>query len=167
MSDLYTELLVKKKKTPKDSLIKYGLIVLTVLFALAGLLIHPYLWAGLIVFAILDYFIIPKTNLEYEYLFVNGEMDIDVIMSQSKRKRVFSFQVSDIDLMAPVNSHRMDYYNNNQKMKVYDFSSGYEDHKCFAAIMRHDNDTCRVLLEPDDTLAQGMRNYAPSKIYLD
>ena len=32
------------------------------------------------------YFVIPKTDLEYEYLFVNGELDIDMIMSKSKRK---------------------------------------------------------------------------------
>ena len=167
MSDLYTELLVKKEKTAKDTLIKTGLITLTVLFAVAGLIIHPYLWAGLIVFAILDYFIIPKTSLEYEYLFVNGEMDIDVIMSQQKRKRTFSFNMQDVDLMAPLKSHRMDYYNNNQKMKLLDYSSGNDTHKRFAAIMRHNNETCRVVLEPDDNLAQAMRNYAPSKVFLD
>lgn len=32
------------------------------------------------------YFVIPKTDLEYEYLFVNGELDIDMIMSKSKGK---------------------------------------------------------------------------------
>ena len=41
MGDLYSELLVKKDKTAKDSLIKYGLIVLTVLAVAAGLFITP------------------------------------------------------------------------------------------------------------------------------
>ena len=31
MSDLYSELLVKKEPTAKDSIVKYGMIVLTVL----------------------------------------------------------------------------------------------------------------------------------------
>ena len=35
MGDLYSELLVKKDKTAKDSLLKYGLIVLTVLAVFA------------------------------------------------------------------------------------------------------------------------------------
>ena len=39
MGDLYSELLVKKDKTAKDSLLKYGLIVLTVLAVFAGLII--------------------------------------------------------------------------------------------------------------------------------
>lgn len=38
MSDLYSELLVKKEPTAKDSIVKYGMIVLTVLAVGAGLL---------------------------------------------------------------------------------------------------------------------------------
>ncbi len=41
LGDLYSELLVKKDKTAKDSLLKYGLIVLTVLAVFAGLIITP------------------------------------------------------------------------------------------------------------------------------
>lgn len=40
MSDLYSELLVKKKQTAKDMVVKYGLIVLTVIMAIGGLLVN-------------------------------------------------------------------------------------------------------------------------------
>ena len=43
MSDLYSELLVKKEPTAKDSIVKYGMIVLTVLAVGAGLFISPIL----------------------------------------------------------------------------------------------------------------------------
>ena len=43
MSDLYTEVMVAKKPTVKDQLIKFVLILLTVLFALAGLVLMPIL----------------------------------------------------------------------------------------------------------------------------
>ena len=44
MSDLYSEFLVKKESTAKDAIVKYGLIVLTILAAGAGLFISwkPY-----------------------------------------------------------------------------------------------------------------------------
>ena len=113
------------------------------------------------------YFVIPKTDLEYEYLFVNGELDIDMIMSKSKRKRVKSLQLAEADLVAPLKSHRMDYYNGNQKMKEYDFSSGIEDHKRYAMIIRDSGETCKVILELDDALANTMKNSAPSKVFLD
>lgn len=167
MGDLYSELLVKKDKTVKDNLIKYGLIVLTALAVFAGLFINPIILIVAIVLGIACYFVIPKTDVEYEYLFINGDFDIDMIMSKTKRKRVKSFKLSEADLAAPLNSHRMDYYNGNQKMKVLDFSSGNSEHKRFGVITRLDGDLCKIILEPDEALAKSMKNSAPSKVFLD
>ena len=90
MSDLYSEFLVKKESTAKDAIVKYGLIVLTVLAAGAGLFINPLLLVLAIALGVACYFVIPRTDLEYEYLFVNGEFDIDMVMAKSKRKKVMS-----------------------------------------------------------------------------
>ena len=167
MSDLYSELLVKRERTIKDSIIKYGLIVLTVIAVIASLISTPLIWIAAIALGIACYFVIPKTDVEYEYLFVNGEFDIDMVMAKSKRKRVKSFNLSEADLVAPLNSHRMDYYNGNQKMKVLDYSSGNPQHKRFGVITRLDNATCKIILEPDEALAQAMKKTAPSKVFLD
>ena len=167
MSNLYSELLVKRERTIKDSITKYGLIVLTAIAVIAGLIITPLIWIAAVALGIACYFVIPKTDLEYEYLFVNGELDIDMIMSKSKRKRVKSLQLAEADLVAPLKSHRMDYYNGNQKMKTVDFSSGIEDHKRYAMIVRDSGETCKVILELDDELANTMKNSAPSKVFLD
>ena len=167
MSDLYSELLVKKKQTAKDLVVKYGLIALTVIMVLGGLVLNVLLLVPAIALGIACYFVIPKTDLEYEYLFVNGELDIDMIMSKSKRKRVKSLQLAEADLVAPLKSHRMDYYNGNQNMKVLDYSSGNPQHKRFGVITRLDNATCKIILEPDEALAQAMKKTAPSKVFLD
>lgn len=167
MGDLYSELLVKKDKTAKDSLLKYGLIVLTVLAVFAGLIITPLALIIAVALGIAYYFVIPKTDVEYEYLFINGDFDIDMIMSKTKRKKVKSFKLSESDLAAPLDSHRMDYYNGNQNMKVLDFSSGNPEHKRFGVITRLDGNLCKIILEPDEALAQAMKNSAPSKVFLD
>lgn len=165
MGDLYSELLVKKDKTAKDSLLKYGLIVLTVLAVFAGLIITPLALIIAVALGIACYFVIPKTDVEYEYLFINGDFDIDMIMSKTKRKKVKSFKLSEADLAAPLDSHRMDYYNGNQNMKVLDFSSGNPEHKRFGVITRLDGNLCKIILEPDEALAQAMKNSAPSKVF--
>ena len=167
MGDLYSELLVKKDKTAKDSLLKYGLIVLTVLAVFAGLIITPLALIIAVALGIACYFVIPKTDVEYEYLFINGDFDIDMIMSKTKRKKVKSFKLSESDLAAPLDSHRIDYYNGNQNMKVLDFSSGNPEHKRFGVITRLDGNLCKIILEPDEALAQAMKNSAPSKVFLD
>ena len=149
MGDLYSELLVKKDKTAKDSLLKYGLIVLTVLAVFAGLIITPLALIIAVALGIACYFV------------------IDMIMSKTKRKKVKSFKLSEADLAAPLDSHRMDYYNGNQNMKVLDFSSGNPEHKRFGVITRLDGNLCKIILEPDEALAQAMKNSAPSKVFLD
>ena len=167
MSDLYSEFLVKKEPTSKDAITKYGLIGLTVLAAVAGLLFNFLFLLAAVVLGIACYFIVPKTDLEYEYLFVNGELDIDMVMAKTKRKKVNTFDLREADLIAPVNSQRMAYYNNNSKLKILDYSSGDESHRRFAVIIRADGDTCKVILEPDDTMAQAIKNSAPSKVFFD
>lgn len=167
MSDLYCECLVKKETTAKDTIIKYGLKALVIVLALLGLFGNILFLLAAVVCGVAAYFVIPKTDLEYEYLFVNGEMDIDMVMAKSKRKKVKSINMAEVDLIAPMKSHRMDYYNGNQKMKVLDYSSGNPDHKRFAVITRDNDGTLKVIIEPDETMAKAIKNSAPSKVFLD
>ena len=89
MDDFYTEQLIKKQADSKDTLKKAGLIVLTVLsvllvFAIPVGIIFP------VVMIVVDVLVFSNMNVEYEYVFVNGDLDIDKIMNKSRRKRMFS-----------------------------------------------------------------------------
>ena len=128
MSDLYTEVLVKKQQTGKDKAIKGVLIFFTVLFAAAGIMMNPLILLLALVLGIVDYIFIPKLSVEFEYLYVNGELDIDRIYSQSRRKRAASYELSNMEILAPYQSHQLDSYKNNQSIKRYNYSSGIEGH---------------------------------------
>ncbi|HJC11277.1 MAG TPA: hypothetical protein H9935_10815 [Candidatus Blautia merdigallinarum] len=167
MTDLYSELLVKKEQTVKDQAIKILLIFFIVFTAIAGLLLTPLAWVLTIALGVAAYFVMPLLDLEYEYVFVNGELDIDRIASKSKRKRMKSFDLAKMEIMAPVNSHRMDYQNHNTNMKVLDFSSGNSQHKIFAMIIPDEKDVYRVLLEPDKELLDNIARSCPRKVFLD
>mgnify|MGYP001858864765 FL=1 len=167
MTDMYSELLVKKEQTVKDQAIKILLIFFIVFTAIAGLLLTPLAWVLTIALGVAAYFVMPLLDLEYEYVFVNGELDIDRIASKSKRKRMKSFDLAKMEIMAPVNSHRMDYQNHNTNMKVLDFSSGNSQHKIFAMIIPDEKDVYRVLLEPDKELLDNIARSCPRKVFLD
>lgn len=167
MTDMYSELLVKKETTGKDQAIKILIIALIVLTAAAGLLITPLAWVLTIGLGIAAYFVLPLLDLEYEYVFVNGELDIDRIASKAKRKRMKSFDLAKMEMMAPVNSHRMDYQNHNTNLKVLDFSSGNPQHKIFAMIIPDDSNVYKVLLEPDRELIDNIARSCPRKVFLD
>ena len=75
-----------------------------VILVLIGLVI-PLVLIAAIALGVLAYFKMPGLDLEFEYLYVNGELDIDKIMSKVKRKRVGSFDISKAEMVAPVKSH--------------------------------------------------------------
>ena len=165
MSDLYSELLVKKKRTAKDNLIKYGLIGLTALLAAAGLFLMPVLLIAAIVVGVVSYFIIPGTDLEFEYLFVNGELDIDKIMAKTKRKRVAVYQLDRMEILAPIKSYHLDNYR-NRNVKEKDFSIGYEDKPDLRYAMYYEGGE-KLILSPSPEMIKVMKNAAPRKVFND
>ena len=74
MNDSYKEILVKRQTPVGMRVLKGALIGLTVLSLVAGLLMWPLLIVGAILIAV-DYFVVPKFDVEYEYLYVNGELE--------------------------------------------------------------------------------------------
>lgn len=169
MSDLYTEVLVKKQQTGKDKAIKGVLIFFTVLFAAAGIMMNPLILLLALVLGIVDYIFIPKLSVEFEYLYVNGELDIDRIYSQSRRKRAASYELSNMEILAPYQSHQLDSYKKNQSIKRYNYSSGIEGqgHKPYAFVISKDNIMQMVIFEPDEVMLKDIRNRAPRKVFMD
>ena len=86
MSDFYTEQLIKKQTTGKDRMIKILLILLTVVSVLI-IFIFPFGIILPVALIALDVFMFQRMDVEYEYLFVNGDLDIDKIMHKARRKR--------------------------------------------------------------------------------
>ncbi|MGN0355389.1 MAG: DUF6106 family protein [Muricoprocola sp.] len=166
MSDLYTEIIVKKKKTALDRLKKWGMIVVTVLAVAATLLFGLPGLILLIAMAVADYFLILSFDVEYEYLYVNGELDVDKVMSKQKRKRIYSCDVKDLVVMAPVNSHELDAYRNRQEIKKKDFSSGEPDSKAYGMVIKTEKGMDYVLFEPNDTILKDMKRLSPREVFM-
>ncbi len=163
MSESYVELLVKKKKTPKDSILKGLMIAGIVILVLIGLVI-PLVLIAAIALGVLAYFKMPGLDLEFEYLYVNGELDIDKIMSKVKRKRVGSFDISKAEMVAPVKSHELDYYRQSKDMKVVDCSSGEDHANVYGMVIKDEKGMKLVLFEPNQEILDDMRRIAPRKV---
>ena len=88
MGDVFLEQIVKQQKSFKEILRNVVIIFVGLLFAgaLFFLLLTPFKWKeylGMFVFLILvgvvyyTWYIVSGLNLEFEYIFTNGEMDVD------------------------------------------------------------------------------------------
>ena len=117
--------MVKKKANGLMSALKVLLIGITVITGLLGFM-------GLIVFLIIAvvagvgaYFVSLNANLEYEYLYVDKQLTVDKIMARTRRKKVETFDLERMEILAPIKSWHLDDYKNRQ-LKVVDYSSGVE-----------------------------------------
>ncbi len=162
MNDFYTEQLVKQKPTGKTMAIKAALIALCVLAVLAMFVIpFGYFITVIVIFIVVTVF--KRLDLEFEYLYINGDLDIDKIMGQQNRKRVFSTNVKEIEIMAPISYAELKPY---ERLKKLDFSSGLENQKVYGLVANHKGETVLVLFEPNETIIKGMRYLAPRKVLI-
>lgn len=166
MSDLYKELLIKRETPSGEKAMKTVMVIVTLLTAVAGILVNPFILLLFVGMCVLDYFKFPTFDLEFEYLYVNGELDIDKIISRQKRKRADSFDMGHVEIIAPQSSHELDCYRQDSRIKIKDYSSGRADANVFAMIVSRENQTEMILIEPDEVILKDMKRIAPGKVKL-
>lgn len=143
-----------------------GLRLLLVLGIIAGLLIllltgaFGIIGAAIIVIMI---YMFPRLNVEYEYIFVDGQLDFDKIMGKAKRKTALRIDFDQVEIMAPMNSSSLGNYSNAQLI-LKDFSSGEKDSKPYVIIANVDNRKMKILFEPDENMVGVIRQKSPRKV---
>lgn len=173
MDGCYAECYVHKEKTGKDMLKKFSVVGLMIAFALITIffVIEQVLMIALVTFAIfaiflfLTMYLVPKFNVDWEYVFVDGQLDFDMILGGEGRKRKLRIDFDDCEIIAPSESHHLDEYN-NKPMRTLDYSSlsGAPNY----TIIWHEGSTFyRILFEPDEEMVKTMRNKSPRKVKKD
>ena len=163
--ETYVECMVKKKANGLMSALKVLLIGITVITGLLGFM-------GLIVFLIIAvvagvgaYFVSLNANLEYEYLYVDKQLTVDKIMARTRRKKVETFDLERMEILAPIKSWHLDDYKNRQ-LKVVDYSSGVEQQPDIRYSMIYNGEK-RVIFEPNAEMVAAIKSIAQRKVFTD
>lgn len=180
MDGLYCEARTKKMKSFKDTLIKAGIVIGIVAgFALS------FCFGGIcllisVAFGILAYVVFPRLNVEYEYVFVDGQIDFDKIMNGEKRKRMARIDFDQVVVCAPQFSHALDGYRRDG-IPTYNYSSlpSVSNNQSDAKpVTKEDGSSVKVwgivttageknavyYFEPDENMVQKMKQKSPRKI---
>lgn len=165
MNDGYEEILVKRQASGKDTLLKVLVIALAVVPVAAGIIFvfPPAIFAGAILGFLGYYFLLPMLDIEYEYLYVGGDIDVDKILSRRKRKRAGSYSKDNLEVLAPTGSDQLSPYLKGGK--VLDYTSGDPNVKSWTAVYGTESTAYIVKMELTETIAQDMRRYAPRKVF--
>ncbi len=162
MNEVYYEILVARKKDPKlqmgqiVTVLLAGVCAVAVLFGfIYGILLAP-------IFGLMCYFLTIRNKVEYEYLYVDKELQIDRITNQSKRKKLETLDLNQLEILAPIRSHELDSYRKRAGV-ILDYSSGEEtnDPQKYMLVIGDK----KVVFEPTPELVQTIRMFAPRKVF--
>ena len=163
MSETYVECLVKAKTPLAAKLFKYLLIAVAVVCGLGALIGIFVAFLGLLLAGGGAYLVNLFTDLEYEYLYLDKELVVDKVMAKSRRKRVATYSLDRMEILAPIKSHHLDNYK-NRSVKVKDCSIGQELQPDLRYAMFYEGGE-KVLLSPSPELIKAMKNAAPRKVF--
>lgn len=165
MNETYVEVLVKRKTPAHMKFLKVLSIMLAVCFFVIGTMgVFLALIIGVVI-GIAAYFIYMNSEIEYEYLYMDKELVVDKIMAKSKRKRIASFDLNKVEIMAPMNSYRLDNYK-NRTGAVEDYSTGEPKQPDTRYVFYYDGQK-KIIFEPDQRMVKAIQNVAPHKVFKD
>lgn len=166
MNETYVEWLIKAKPSMKAKLVKMLLIVLTVLLGAWGLLTANLIFVIIAVaLGVGAYVANMFADIEYEYLYLDREFTIDKVMAQTRRKKMETYKIEKIEILAPIKSYRLDNYK-NANVTVKDYSIGEELKPDLRYVMFYEGGE-KVILSPSEELIKVLKNAAPRKVFTD
>ena len=163
MNDTYVEVMVARKKPPMLGFLKILLYALAIICFLASMYMNALLLAGAAVFAALAFFVLPRLDIEYEYLYLDKEITIDKIMSREKRKNVYTVDLNKMEFMARESSHELDPFK-ARNLKTHDFTSGQDLSPVYTIVIATGTDTELVNIEPNEEMLHAIRTVFPRKV---
>ncbi len=164
MNESYAETAVKRRPSITGLMIKGLMLAVTLFVLLFGINwfgMFTIVVVGLLVLACVLVF--PYLNVEYEYVFCDGQVDFDKIFSGNKRKTATRIDFENVEIMAPVGSHALDSYAQAQ-VKRLNFTSGEKDAKVYAIVLRQGEQLTMILCEPNEKMLAAIKQKAPRKL---
>lgn len=163
----YKEYLVKRKKGAKEILLAAVIYIVaiilslvTMMFSLGGLnllISLGFLYGG--------YKLASSFNREFEYTITEDSVDVDTIFNASSRKKLISFKMKEVEIIAPIDSDKYKEYAKGD-YKVIDASTHKKGSSVyFAAVEKNGKHLVKFDL-PVAALTH-LRKYAPSKVVID
>ncbi len=165
---LYTESYVKRGATAGGRALQVLFIAAGILLVLYGMFSFQTLFSfvGAIVL-VAYYFLSPSFNIDWEYIFCDGQIDFDRISGGEKRKTILKIDMDDIDIMAPIKSHELDSYNHRSPITVKDFSSHKPGAECYVIFMNKSGQNMKIIFEPSEKMVEFAKQKSPRKVFLD
>lgn len=161
--DIFVEQLIKKRMGPKDYMIIGATILVGLVLILASLLFLPAFFIMILLgVGFGAYYIITSRSVEFEYSVTNGDLTIDKIICQRKRKRVISIDAHTIEDMG---KFRPELLKTKSSYKPY-ITSENDDARGSWYFCAHSAKEGNVLVtfDPNDKVMNALKPFVPRQV---
>lgn len=163
--DYFYEQLQKSEKTSLYKLLNVlAYVFLCVgIFIFAGSISTAKYAIALVVISVIIFLIKRAMLVEYEYIFTNGELEIDIIYEMKRRRKAVLFDMKDIEIMARENSDYIKNFNNIPKKQKKLYNKNEEN--IFSIVLSTEK-SGRMLINftPDNTLLDMCYRFNPRNV---
>ncbi len=162
--DNFAEQLVTRKETKSDKISRIGTLITGSLFsvclALLGIiqLSQPIITMMFLFLAAaggyMTYLLVQGRYVEYEYTFTNGELDIDKIIAQKKRKELLSVEVRTFT----------DFGKYSDDMTLVMATDNIISNEYYADFEHSEYGKTRLVFVPDEKMLGNIKKFLPAKL---
>lgn len=163
------EVVVNRRSNTLMRVLFIAAIFLAVCFVILAFMFHILLLIPAAGCAAAAYYAWLESDVDYEYAYVDRELRIAKIMRKQKRKEIGVYDLTKMEIMAPVSSHQLDGYR-GRNLNVLDFSTGKDQpqENRYAVIL---DDNTELILDLDGEYGRQIitqiRTYYPRKTYMN
>lgn len=151
-------IIIQRKKSVGK---KVGAVVLLFLMMVCfylGTVISPFIFEiPAVVCGIGGFFLIFKSNVEYEYSYLDGELKITKIKDKRMRKRQEIITMDKVLLIAPSGHESLKTYGTDRSMFRKDYTSGNHQKQVYDLIINTEEGAERLSFEPDEKMLDAMK----------
>ena len=156
--DTYCEQLVRMKKGAKFYFGIFGIWFGVLIIALLSLLFLRILSAVIIVAVGYGaYYLSGFLSVEYEYIITNGTLDIDIIYSKRSRKRISSFELSDVESIEKYNGKQFD----KRRYKNIVVAANANDPEAYLLTFSSDSGVSVAVISPNERTRSEIIKFVP------
>lgn len=165
MSEVYHEHMIKRRMTAVGICGRVFMIILCIASVLSAAFFGVFAFIASVIFAYLTRYVFQMTDVEYEYMYLSGECQVDKICGKMKRKGCGKIEMEKVEIIAPEDSPVLAEYE-KQVYKLRDFSSLEPDAEKYVVFERNDSTLIKVIFEPGEDIIKEMQMNSPRKVYI-
>ena len=165
MSVFENTTMITQKKTPARWAVEILVLAAAIAMTVVMVLIDPFIFFFPALLLYIGFYFVHKYNyIEYEYTWIEGQLDIDRIYAKSRRKNVAKIEVEDLLVIAPEGSRDVSNYERDSSVSVKDCSTRLPENKKYVAVYKDDKGTHRIIFEPEENILDLISIRNPRKV---